>query len=102
MKMIYFAHPFGGKEANYAKAKIMGARLEERNPGMHIFNAVPYFTYFEPYLEEPEIMRLCLDMVGRCDEVWVAPGWETSPGCNQEIKEATRLGIRVRYLEGDE
>ena len=103
MKLIYLAHPYGGQERNYAKAKIMGSRLERANPGVHIFNAVPYFRYFTDYLEESEIMKMCLDMVARCDELWAAPGWENSPGCRAEIQEATRLGIRVRYLaEGTE
>ena len=47
---------------------------------------------------EAEIQRRYTDMVSRCDELWAAPGWESSPGCRAEIQEAARLGMPIRYL----
>ena len=102
MKLIYLAHPYGGDAANGIKAVLLEYRMMSEHPGAHIFNAVRYFSYFTPFLQEAEIMKNCLDMVARCDELWVAPGWKESPGCMAEIKEATRNGIRVRYLTEDQ
>lgn len=98
MKLIYLAHPYGGDAQKGIEAVLLEYRLMERNPRDHIFNAVRYFSYFAGFLPEGEIVRNCLDMVGRCDEVWVSPGWRDSPGCKAEIQEAARLNIKVRYL----
>lgn len=103
MKLIYLAHPYGGDEHNIVAAWVLGRDLTAEHPHYHIFNAVKYFVGLKDIFTEAEIQRRYTDMVSRCDELWVAPGWEESPGCLAEIKEATRNGIRVRYLaEGTE
>lgn len=98
MKLIYLAHPYGGSVENGIEAVLLEYRMMSKHHGKHIFNAVRYFSYFAGFLPESEIMRNCLDMVSRCDELWAAPGWENSPGCRAEIEEATKLGIKIRYL----
>lgn len=98
MKLIYLAHPYGGKPENYAKSMILAAHLEEKSPDVHVFNAVRYFSQFAEIFSEEEIMTRCLDMVGRCDQVWVAAGWQDSPGCKEEVMEANRQGLAIRYL----
>ena len=98
MKLIYLAHPYGGKIENELKSITAEYQLIEQHPSDHIFNAVRYFKTYERVLSEPEIMDMCLDMLGRCDELWLSPGWQDSPGCKAELEHATRLGIRVKYL----
>lgn len=98
MKLIYLAHPYGGKPENVCKGVDLGAMLQMEYEHLHIFNAVYYFCKYKGVMDEEQIMRMCLDMVGRCEELWVAPGWRDSPGCKAEIEQATRIGIRVKYL----
>ena len=38
-------------------------------------------------------------MVARCDELWLAPGWEESAGCRAELERAKKNGMTVVYLE---
>ena len=98
MKLIYLAHPYGGKAENAMKSVVLEYKLIEKNASCHIFNAVKYFMTYKGFKSEKQIMAICLDMVTRCDELWVAPGWKDSPGCGKEIEEATKNGIRARYL----
>lgn len=96
MKLIYLAHPYGGEDENIIKALSWEAYLFA--PNTHVLNAVYYFSTYKRIKEEHEIMKMCLDMVTRCDELWVAPGWEDSPGCKAEIAQATKYNMKIRYL----
>ena len=100
MKLVYLAHPYGGNVTNVYKSKILANYLNYNKiyPGVNIFNAVAYFFEYAQLKTEVEIMAMCIDMLGRCDELWLAPGWEDSPGCKAEIEHATKLGMRVKYL----
>lgn len=98
MKLIYLAHPYGGKPENICKAVDLGTDLQTEYEDYHIFNAAYYFCKYHGVFNEERIMQMCLDMVGRCDALWLAPGWENSPGCNAELVEAQRAGLAVRYL----
>ena len=98
MKLIYLAHTYGGSAHNYFKACKLETKLIDEHPTAHIFNAVKYFNYFKNTLEEKDILKMCLDMVSRCNELWVAPGWEDSQGCKAEIEEATLNCMKIRYL----
>ena len=98
MKMIYLAHPFSGQRTNVYKSIDLATKLTMENPDIHVFNAAHYFYQYENVLAEEEIMKRCLDMVGRCDELWLAPRWRASKGCNAEYVEAQRLRKIVGYL----
>ena len=102
MKLIYLAHPYGGNDLNIISAGVMWRYLTQTFPHYHIFNAVNYFVGLKDIFTEAGIQRRYTDMVTRCDELWVAPGWEESAGCKAEIAEATKIGMKVRYLaEGE-
>ena len=98
MKLIYLAHPYGGNDRNIMAAWVLWRKLTDENPNYHIFNAVNYFVGLKDIFTEAGIQRRYTDMVTRCDELWVAPGWEESAGCKAEIAEATKIGMKVRYL----
>lgn len=96
MRLIYMAHPFGGNTANLFKSSILEKNLQQK--GYHIFNPVTYFYRYDGLIPEPQIMEMCLDMLSRCDEVWMAQGWEDSAGCKCEQARAQELGMVIRYL----
>lgn len=101
MKVVYLAHPFGGKRDNVLKSIDLATELTMENSDVHIFNAAHYFYQYEGVFAEPEIMKRCLDMVARCDELWLAPGWKNSKGCNQEHEMARQIKKPVVYLPLD-
>ena len=47
----------------------------------------------------PEAMFLngYIEIVGRCDIIFVMPGWKKSEGARAEIQEARRLGLEIIY-----
>ena len=101
MKLVYLAHPFGGLKSNVCKSIDLASRLTLENSDIHIFNAAHYFYQYENVLCEEEIMKRCLDMVRRSDEIWLAPGWTKSKGCNLEYEMARSLEKAVVYLPAD-
>lgn len=88
MKLIYIAHPYGGKKSNVTKATDLANRLTLEYQHYHIFNAVKYFYQYKDVFTEEGIKRRYLDMVLRCSELWLAPGWEESAGCRAELDRA--------------
>lgn len=99
MKLIYLAHPYGGKPENLARAAQIRARMQQAQPAVTIFSPVEHFSPLEGSAEEPEILRHCLTVLARCDALWAAPGHEGSNGCTLEIAYANAHGIPVIYLE---
>lgn len=102
MKLVYFAHPYGDEFDNYNRSCAHADFLNQKYPQYHIFNAVRYFVQFDHVVSETEIMKRCLDMVARCDMLWLAPGWEQSKGCQAEYIEATKLGMPIKYISKQE
>ena len=101
MKLVYLAHPFGGLKSNVCKSIDLASRITLENSDIHIFNAAHYFYQYENVLCEEEIMKRCLDMVRRSDEIWLAPGWTNSRGCVREYETARLAEIKVVYLSTD-
>ena len=101
MKLVYLAHPYGGDDANVGKAIDLCSELSARYPDDHIFNAVAYFRKFKDVFTEGEIEKRYLDMLRRCDELWLVPGWTKSSGCCREYELAVFCGVQVRELEQD-
>lgn len=94
IKLIYLAHPYGGKDENIQSAKKIHELL-----GGHIFNPVMYYPMLKELYPESVIMELCLDMLSRCDELVVCEGWENSLGCQMEIEHAKALNKSIRYFK---
>jgi len=74
MKLVYICSPYAGDIENnveFAKATV----TEERRSGM----------------------RMGLRVMSSCEELWVC-GDKISSGIEQEISEAKRMGIPIRYV----
>lgn len=83
-KLIYIAHPFLGKVENVAKAEKIILGLIRQYPDHTFFSPLHAtgFYYFEKSYEEG--MKDCIEMLSRCDELWLCEGWKDSKGCNIE------------------
>ena len=103
MKLIYVASPYAGdveKNREYAKQACR-------------FVAEQGCAFFAPHLLYPEILndndprerQMGLDMgkvvLARCHQLW-AFGETISPGMKEEIAEAERLGLPVRYIPSEQ
>ncbi len=101
MKLIYLANPFGGLKINICKSIDLEEKLVNENPGIQIFNAVDHYKRYAGKLDEETLAGMYCDMVTRCDEIWLAPGWTNSNGCVREYEAARLAEIKVVYLSAD-
>ena len=81
-KLVYVAHPYGGKNSN--KEKIS-----------------PIHNYRFMYLTGDQYqfgLGICLGLLNHCDVLILCDGWETSRGCKGEYEYAKKHGIATFVL----
>lgn len=99
-KLIYLAHPFGGEDSNKkAVDKIMkNIVIDDRNntylSPLHNFSTV----YFAD--EYAKGLKICLEMLNRCDVLVLCGDWQTSKGCIGEWSFALAKGMPIYTWEG--
>ena len=98
--IAYLAHPYGGNPENISRAAALRQKLQQNRPQVTIFSPVEHFSPLQGLVDEPQVMRHCLTILGRCDALWVAPGHDRSLGCAKEIAYAIAHGVPVVFLEG--
>jgi len=95
MKLIYVAHPFSGKAENVEKAERILRQLMREYPDYVFYSplhATGYYYHDVPY---DKGMEHCLEMLRRCDELWLCEGWEDSRGCSIEYSFAKGMGMPI-------
>jgi hypothetical protein len=98
MKLIYVAHPFNGEKENVEKVEKIIRRLLTDNPDtvfLSPLHATGFYYHDVPY---DVGMEHCLEMLRRCDELWLCEGWENSRGCGIEYSYARGTGIPIREV----
>ena len=100
-RLVYIAGPYRGRdswevERNIFRARELGAEAASRGfmPVIPHANTAHFAGADEFWLEGT------LELMRRCDEVWVLPDWTRSSGTRGEVAEALRLGLPV-YHAGD-
>ena len=92
MKLIYLGHPYGGDEKNVDDAKQMVKRLVKKFPEtvfLSPLQATGFYYNDIPYIQG---MEHCLEMLSRCDALWLCDGWQESKGCCMEYAAAKTAG----------
>lgn len=101
MKLIYVAGPYRGKGDNDVWQHIMAARYWARclwEKGWAVF--CPHTNTL--FMDGPEIPVASfldgdLEILRRCDAVFMVPGWEGSKGASAERDRADELLLPVYY-----
>jgi hypothetical protein len=102
MKIVYIASPLAGDIQNNIQKALGYCRMAV---SMGVVPLAPH-TIFTRLLDDndPEQRRLGMKMgytlLERCDELWVF-GSVLSAGMKAEITYAEKLGMPVRYFDGD-
>ena len=103
MKLVYICSPYAGEiESNvgFAKAACHYAMRQGCAPvAVHLL--YPQFLDDAVSSEREAGIRMGLRVLAACEELWVC-GAHISSGMRQEIAEAKRLGIPVRYLSANQ
>ena len=103
MKLIYVAHPYGGKKENEVEADVVTRMLQKRFPE-HCFVS-PIHAIREAYNEkttEDEYitgMKHCIALLSRCDAIVFTGDWRHSRGCLIENLVAQNMGIGIMELD---
>ncbi|HBT65927.1 MAG TPA: hypothetical protein DEB10_14805 [Ruminococcaceae bacterium] len=101
MKLIYLGHPYGGDEKNVDDAKQMVKRLVKKFPEtvfLSPLQATGFYYNDIPYIQG---MEHCLEMLSRCDALWLCDGWQESKGCCMEYAFAKAKGIPIIEVADD-
>ena len=99
-KMVYICSPCRGDyEKNITKAQGYCREAMQLFPGVIPIAPHVYFTQFLDYTKPEERaagLKAGLELLERCDEVWVYGMQNPSEGMKAEILRAKELGIPVR------
>lgn len=96
-KLIYIAHPYGGKEENKEKIEaIIGNFIVDYSDCVFVSPVHNYGFLYES-MEYIDGMDLCLNLLEKCDELWLSREWVTSKGCCMEYGFAKAKGIKIVY-----
>jgi len=98
MKLIYVAHPFSGKAENVEKAERILRQLMREYPDYVFYSPLHAMGYYYHDVPYDKGMEHCLEMLRRCDELWLCEGWEDSRGCSIEYSYAKGTGIPIREV----
>lgn len=102
LKLVYVAGKYRGAtpwevENNIRKAEEAGFALANQG----FVPVIPHtmFRHFDKTLTDDFWLGATLEIMRRCDLIYMLPGWEQSAGAVAEHAEAARLGIQVLPTE---
>lgn len=98
MKLIYVAHPYGGKRRNKRKVERIIRELAKQYPNYTFYSPIHALGFLYNDMDYYEGMEHCLEMLKRADELWLCEGWQNSKGCRMESQFAWRNSIKTSVL----
>ena len=100
MKLIYLAHPFGGKQENIEKVQEIITGLIWQMPDHTFYSPLHATGFLYDGLDYISGMDHCFEALGRCDELWICGDWRESRGCNMEYGFAKAKGVPIKFITG--
>lgn len=100
MELIYVAGPYSAPTESGVFDNIMRARAKAQELWLKGYAVIcPHTnTAFMP-LDHSQVMPGDLEMLGRCDAIYMLKGWQQSKGAVRELKHALANRLTV-YREG--
>ena len=98
-KLVYVAHPYGGKESNRKKIDVIMEDLVLNDASHDYISPIHNFGYV--YLTGDNYQRgldICLSLLGQRDILVLCPEWESSRGCKGEFEYAKKHSISTFTL----
>ena len=96
--LIYCSHKFGGSLENAKAAELKIKRLQLADPDNTYISPIHTFGFMYNVLNYEDGLRLCLDLLSKCDKMVVLS--EKSKGVEIEIEYCIAARIPVEFLEG--
>jgi len=103
MKLVYISHPFGGKEENLIEIQAIIENILLNRDDVTPISPVHSFGFLYDFLSYTKGLGLCLDLLCKCDEMWVYGDYLTSKGCRTEIAfcESCNIPYRIMNEKGE-
>lgn len=101
MKLIYIAHPFGGKQENIEKVQKIITDLIWQMPDHTFYSPLHATGFLYEELSYLDGMEHCFEVLSRCDELWLTGNWRESRGCKLEFGFATERSMVIKELNCD-
>ena len=99
MKTIYISGAYRGKTENEVFENIIHARAAARRLWMDGWCVVcPHLNsaFMETGEDDAKLfLRGGIELLRRCDAIYLLNNWERSEGARREYEEAKRLGLRI-------
>ena len=96
--LIYVAGKYNGNiSENIEKAEKVSVELIKN--GFDVITPHKNTAYYEQDLDEKTLIDMNLNILLRCDVLYVLNNWKTSPGTKQEILFAMKHEILILYEE---
>lgn len=100
-KIVYFAHPFGGKRGNVDMAGYLAEKLFFAFPRITLFSPIHNWGYLSyEGTDQYEIINDCLSLLSRCDALVLSGNWLHSCGCCAEYAAAREQGKQIYEWDG--
>lgn len=99
-KLVYVAHPYGGKESNRKKIDMIMGDLV-LNDVKHDYVS-PIHNYGYVYLTGDDYQKgldICLGLLSHCDVLVLCEGWNMSRGCKGEYEFADKHNMKIYTLD---
>ena len=100
MKLIYLAHPFGGKQENVDKVEKIIKNLINESPDCTFYSPLHATGFYYNDVGYLDGLDHCFEVLRRCNALWLCEGWQDSRGCNMEYAYAKGKGIPVEFITG--
>jgi len=99
MKLVYLAGPYRGRSewdvhTNIQQAEWYAAEITKRRGDLFCVTPHKNTAYMGGLQPDKYFLDGTLELLRRCDYIYLLPNWETSAGAVAEEKEARRLNIK--------
>ncbi len=96
--LIYVSHPYSAKEENKQKVEVIVRKLAKEHPKHTFLSPVHAVGFMYDDFDYETGLNMCLELLKRCDIMYVYGDWENSVGCKAEIKFAEENGILYKIF----
>ena len=96
--MIYISHPYGGKEENKRKIESIVTELSKQYTYITFVSPVHCFGFTYDTLPYERGLDMCLDLLSKCDKMYVYGDWKNSRGCTAEVLYCETMNIPYEII----
>ena len=97
-KLIYISHPYSAKQENKLKIEAIVRKLAKEHPEHTFLSPIHAVGFMYDDFDYQTGLNMCLEVLKRCDMMYVYGDWKNSRGCKAEIKFCEENGIPYKII----